>query len=100
MSDSFHLTQPAKQTVHTRQSLDALDFHDRCTNTRCRRCLEIADVLCGALNAATGVPSYDVLGRYHQWLGKQGIPAETEGGWWSREALSDANVAAFAKDQA
>lgn len=74
--------------------LDELKFHDGCDDMYCRQCQAnnkvLEDILYGALNNRM-----DWLGRYHGWLREQGIEPETEGGWWTRETLNDANVQRF-----
>lgn len=74
--------------------LDELKFHDGCDETHCRQCQAnnkvLEDILYGALGNMM-----DWLGRYHGWLRGEGIEPETEGGWWSRQALNDSNVQRF-----
>jgi hypothetical protein len=82
-------------------SLDAITLHEGCADQRCRICLEHGDALLGELLRLTQDDSHsDLLGLYHNWLGQQRIPAETDGGWWSREAMSDANVLRFVAEHA
>lgn len=80
-------------------ALDALVMHAGCEEMNCRICMSHDLALYAALEAATEDFSRmrDLRGEYHSWLGRQGLPAETDGGWWSREALSDANVQRFAQ---
>ena len=74
--------------------LDEIEIHEGCSDNRCRRCMDACDALEKVLVAALG-NRYDWLGLYHSWLTQNGVNAESPGGWFSREALSDANVARF-----
>lgn len=74
--------------------LDEIEIHEGCGDTRCRRCMEASDALEEVLTSALG-NRYDWLGLYHSWLIQNEINPETPGGWWSREALSDASVKLF-----
>lgn len=80
--------------------LDDLSHDPGCTNNKCRFCLKHADMLLGELQRLTGEDyRADLAGAYHGWLSKNGIAPETDGGWWSREALSDANAKRFAEER-
>ncbi len=74
--------------------LDELNYHNGCSETRCPICQANNKVLEDILYDALG-DSCDWLGRYHAWLRSEGIEPETEGGWWSKDALNDANVQRF-----
>lgn len=99
--DSGHATCAVQTKVSTVRDialnpLDAIEVHAGCDDFRCRRCMEASDILCGVLVRLTEDEVGDVLGKYHTWLRKNGINPETDGGWWSRDALSNANVLRFA----
>ena len=77
--------------------LDDLEFHDGCDDSYCSTCQKANAELDAMMYGALGSRS-DWLGKYHSWLGKQGIPPETAGGWWTREALSDKNAQRFIEE--
>ena len=74
--------------------LDDLKFHPDCNDLHCSICQQANSVLDDILYSSLS-NRHDWLGKYHSWLKKQGISPETDGGWWSREALNDANVERF-----
>ena len=72
-----------------------VDFHEGCDDMHCCRCNAANSLLCEALEADLG-KRYDWAGVYHTWLKKEkGIAPETDGGRWSKEALTIANINAF-----
>lgn len=74
--------------------IDGLEFHDGCDDGYCSRCMKASNKLGDIIEGELG-KQYDRMGQYHSWLKKQGIMPETDGGWWSREALEESNVNNF-----
>lgn len=79
--------------------LDELEFHDGCDNKYCPKCMTAHTKVAEMIDDALG-ERHDWLGKYHSWLLNQGIQPETDGGWWTREALNDKNVQQFIKEHA
>jgi broad specificity phosphatase PhoE len=68
--------------------------HASCDNDRCPACYDDAMALECRLIALTGDTQSDLLGKYHSWLARNGIPNETKG-WPSAESYDDNNIAKF-----
>ena len=86
--------KPSKPSPVERPALDSIPMHEGCAVMRCKRCMDANDVLFDMLYAALG-DGEDWLGRYHSWLKRENINPETEGGWWTRSALTEANADKF-----
>src|SRR3990167_2068802 len=71
-------------------------MHHNCRDSYCLFCMRDCQKLEEQLKVVTGTGNlYDLLGRYHKWLSSNGIPAETEWGWFSPESFDDTNIERF-----
>lgn len=70
--------------------------HKSCQDTKCKICLADALLLEYRLKEQTGTGNkYDLLGKYHKWLGDNGMATETEFGWPSEETYKEENINSF-----
>jgi hypothetical protein len=69
--------------------------HPNCRDADCEICMADHMALQAELERRTGDKRTDHLGKYHSWLSKNGIPAETKWGWATPEAFDDENIAAY-----
>ena len=69
--------------------------HINCKDTECQTCMEESMDLQRVLVFKTENNKDDHLGEYHKWLGDNGIPNETEWGWFEKEAFDDENINAY-----
>lgn len=73
--------------------------HINCKNSRCRICLEDAEILEQKLTDLTSTGNrFDLLGHYHKWLSNKGINPETEFGWFTEKVFDDENIEEFCKE--
>lgn len=79
--------------------LDDLEFHEGCEDMYCSLCIKANAELDAMMYDALGNAD-DWLGKYHAWLAMQGIQPETDGGWWTREALRNKNAERFIDEHA
>lgn len=71
--------------------------HRDCSDDRCTKCLEDAQLLTDYLFERTGlVPRFhDILGEYRTWLDKNNIDAESRYGWPLAAVYAPKNVEGF-----
>lgn len=72
--------------------------HKNCRDVHCTLCMEEHLELGYELERCTGIDTVDHLGRFHKWLGDNGIEPETEWGWGSDAYFDEENINAYVAD--
>ena len=70
--------------------------HPNCKISRCPVCFEDHENLSHLLNDLCSTQNkVDHLGKYHKWLGDNGINPETEWGWATPATFETVNIEAY-----